>query len=133
VSPVLKTYWRQLGFALQESERVIVVGYAGLDEHLNDQIRAHAAGKRILVVEWSGAGKLDKRTEFWKGALSKDVIVKPMENILEFSEWQVDSLNSKHRPLRNLKRNSSFCFRDDKEKGREAHIIASRSAPRYCA
>jgi hypothetical protein len=56
-SPVLRAYWRHLDLALQESQRVILLGYSGLDEHLNHRIRVHASGKTVLVIEWTGTGK----------------------------------------------------------------------------
>jgi hypothetical protein len=84
-SPLLTAYWQYLLQAIGESTEVIMVGYSGLDNHLNDVLRRSAAGVAIRVVEWVGAGQ--DREAFWTQQLGRAVTVVPQESILDFAEW----------------------------------------------
>lgn len=65
-STVLSAYWNYLNFCLNESEEIIVFGYSGDDLHLNDVIAAYAQSRRVVVVEWNGAGATEQqRRWFW--------------------------------------------------------------------
>lgn len=88
-SDVLSAYWRFLGLALQESSNIFVFGYSGYDKHLNYLIESQAHGKKIYIVEWSGAGKEKARKIFWQEKLSSEkVTLIQKDNILEFTEWE---------------------------------------------
>jgi len=87
-SNVLKTYWSFLQKSIQESSEVLLVGYSGLDVHLNELISSLCETKKNRVVEWSGSGELDVRGEFWSEQLNHEVVLIHLENILEFMEWE---------------------------------------------
>lgn len=86
-SRVLSAYWDYLGFALSESEEVILFGYSGLDTHLNVLLRPYSGSKLFRVIEWSGAGTQGERERFWRAALGQSVSVTRLENITEFTGW----------------------------------------------
>jgi len=68
-SRVLSAYWDYLGFALSESDEIILFGYSGLDTHLNVLLRPYLGHKPLRVIEWSGAGTQGEREQFWRSAL----------------------------------------------------------------
>lgn len=86
-SKVLSTYWNYLRKAIQESSEVLLVGYSGLDIHLNELISSLCETKNIRVVEWSGSDGIDNRQEFWNEQFGKEVELFHFNNILEFKEW----------------------------------------------
>lgn len=86
-SEILTEYWKRLKKAFEESDHIILFGYSGCDTHLNSLIRQESINKKILVVEWSGAGSYDARSEFWRNSLHADAELAPLDNILEFKEW----------------------------------------------
>ncbi|HGN0922747.1 TPA: SIR2 family protein [Pseudomonas aeruginosa] len=88
-SMVLSTYWNYLNFSLAESEEIIVFGYSGDDEHLNDVIAAYAQSKHIVIVEWNGLGQSQQqRTWYWSQKFKTNNFHHwYLPNILEFSSW----------------------------------------------
>ncbi len=87
-SNVLKTYWSFLQKSILESSEILLVGYSGLDVHLNDLISSLCETKNIRVVEWSGCGEFVVRGEFWFEQLGKEIELIHLDNILEFTEWE---------------------------------------------
>ena len=87
-SHILSSYWRRLEKAFEESGQIILFGYSGLDEHLNERIKLRKEEKELLIVEWSGAGDEDERRRYWerKIGFSRFELVR-LENILEFTAW----------------------------------------------
>lgn len=53
-SPILTEYWKRFDRALQEAESIVIVGYSGLDTHLNEKVSMRCADKRIVIIEWEG-------------------------------------------------------------------------------
>ncbi|MEN9023207.1 MAG: SIR2 family protein [Verrucomicrobiales bacterium] len=86
-SSLLSAYWRYLGHALKETEEVILIGYSGYDEHLNDFITRRINGFNVRVVEWASARPNDDRSAYWKRKLKTPVEVEQYESILEFVDW----------------------------------------------
>lgn len=88
-SPVLSKYWNYLNFCLAESEQILVFGYSGGDDHLNDVIAAHAQSKRVHVVEWRGVDPdIDVRWDYWSRTFNTDdLLVDNYRNVLDFDEW----------------------------------------------
>ena len=87
-SSILSAYWRRLEKAFEESSQIILFGYSGLDEHLNNRIKLRKEEKELLIVEWSGAGNEYERKSFWESrtGFSRFELVQ-LDNILEFTEW----------------------------------------------
>jgi len=87
-SHILSSYWRRLEKAFEESDQIILFGYSGFDEHLNERIRLRKEEKELLIVEWNGAGEKDDRRRYWerKIGFSRFELVQ-LENILEFTAW----------------------------------------------
>ncbi len=83
-SPILSAYWEYLHFALNESEEVILVGYSGLDIHLNQLIKLQARTQRIRVVEWNGSGH---DLAYWHRQLGRVDEVVDLPDILSFTDW----------------------------------------------
>jgi hypothetical protein len=87
-SHILRTYWRYMEQALDESENIILLGYSGVDEHLNKFIKARRYEKNLTVIEWSGEGNHASRARFWKRATGFNTLeLIQKDNILEFNEW----------------------------------------------
>jgi len=86
-SYILRTYWNYLRFSLSEVEEVILFGYSGEDNHLNELIRPYLSNKTVRIVEWSDAGKKENREEYWKEKLGSDFTLVQLENITEFTDW----------------------------------------------
>lgn len=88
-STVLSAYWNYLNFCLNESEEIIVFGYSGDDLHLNDVIAAYAQSRRVVVVEWNGAGATEQqRRWFWTQRLKTTNLQHwYLPNILAFNQW----------------------------------------------
>ncbi len=82
------TYWSFLQKSILESSEILLVGYSGLDVHLNDLISSLCETKNIRVVEWSGCGEFVVRGEFWFEQLGKEIELIHLDNILEFTEWE---------------------------------------------
>lgn len=87
-SHILSSYWRRLEKAFEESDQVILFGYSGLDEHLNERIKLRKEEKKLLIVEWEGAGNESDRRRYWekKVGFPRFRLVR-LESILEFTEW----------------------------------------------
>lgn len=85
-SGLLSSYWLHLSMALAESEAVLLIGYSGCDKHLNALLRGKSPPV-IRIIEWDGAGTLEKRLAHWRDLLGERVEVVRMSNILEFSDW----------------------------------------------
>lgn len=95
-SYLLRTYWQYLDYGLKESDKIILFGYSGEDIHLNQIIAANIptrgieenTQKKVIVVEWSGAGTLKNRKSFWNKKLDiSNVNLIQMPNILDFQDW----------------------------------------------
>lgn len=87
-SHILSSYWRRVEKAIEESYRIIVFGYSGLDKHLNERIRIRKGEKELTIVEWSGAGGQEERKDYWarQTGFSKFELIR-LDNILEFNAW----------------------------------------------
>jgi hypothetical protein len=88
-STVLSAYWNYLNFSLNESEEIIVFGYSGDDEHLNDVIAAHGQSKHIVIVEWGGLDQTEQqRLWYWSQKFkSNNFHLWHLPNILTFTQW----------------------------------------------
>ncbi|WP_229699118.1 DUF4917 family protein, partial [Pseudomonas syringae] len=87
-SSILSSYWKYLSRAITEVENIVLFGYSGLDNHLNDLLRSTAADKHIKIVEWDGDGvPVDQRAWFWSLKLGKQVQIVRLPNITEFNDW----------------------------------------------
>lgn len=86
-SDVLSAYWGYLRFSLSEVEEIILFGYSGQDEHLNDLVKPYAKKTKVQVVEWSGSGTKSARESFWKNILGDNISLFHLDNILEFRDW----------------------------------------------
>jgi len=88
-SIVLSTYWNYLNFSLNESEEIIVFGYSGDDDHLNDVIAAYAQSKHIVIVEWNGLDQTKQQREwYWLQKFkTRNFHHCYLPNILDFTEW----------------------------------------------
>jgi len=85
-SDVLSAYWKLLEAALLESDGIVIVGYSGLDTHLNDLISGYPQ-LPIRVVEWSGAGNAGARHFYWDGLFPKRTQLTSLDSILSFKDW----------------------------------------------
>lgn len=87
-SEILSSYWRRLGRAIAEVDKVILFGYSGLDDHLNSELSLFNKDSGLLIVEWSGSGSLSERNEFWKQRLRyPNYKIVHLDNILNFNNW----------------------------------------------
>ena len=86
-SKLLLSYWHLLSKAIGESEELILIGYSGLDAHLNSLIKT-VPSMPIRIVEWVGAGEEEVRHAFWRRKLGRDIELHQFENILDFSDWE---------------------------------------------
>lgn len=89
-SDILSTYWSYLDFALSEVSDIVVLGYGGLDDHLNDQVSRYASrsGIKIRVIERRADGSLQDRSVYWRRALRCEVQVIQLDSILSFNNWK---------------------------------------------
>ncbi|EGH22120.1 MULTISPECIES: SIR2 family protein [Pseudomonas syringae group] len=88
-STVLSTYWNYLGLSLNESQEIIVFGYSGDDDHLNDVIAAYAQSRHIVIVEWSGVNQTEaQRLAFWSQKFKTgNFHLWRLPNVLTFTQW----------------------------------------------
>ena len=86
-SNILTTYWEFLQRALEESEEVILFGYSGEDDHLNELVASGRNEQQVRIIEWIGAGTRIHREAFWKSMLHDDTILTQMESVFEFIDW----------------------------------------------
>jgi len=87
-STILTEYWSRLSKALTEASKVVLFGYSGCDQHLNEVATQHCKQKEIHILEWMGAGQRDARVQFWREKLPEcPVILHQLENILAFEDW----------------------------------------------
>lgn len=86
-SVILKAYWKRLISCISESEEVILFGYSGLDDHLNQLISGRT--NNVHIIEWKSPDYDEvERHQFWSDALQVDwPRLTPMESILEFIDW----------------------------------------------
>ena len=80
-SVVLRTYWRYLQLAIKESKKIFIVGYSGLDKHLNEIISDYSEDKDVVIVEWNGTGCQDERINFWKREIKDGIELIQLENM----------------------------------------------------
>ena len=97
-SEILDNLWKkQLPRCIREANEIIVFGYSGLDEHLNERL-ADAKATKKWVIEWSRTkhalhdseiieGAEVSAEQFWTKKLGQNVQVKRLDNILDFTEW----------------------------------------------
>ncbi|MDR4506201.1 MAG: SIR2 family protein [Candidatus Scalindua sp.] len=87
-SKILSAYWRHLALAFDESDKIILFGYSGLDRHLNNLIQRRNE-KKLFIVEWQRTGEKKERDIFWKNLLSNEHLnLIQLENILDFADWE---------------------------------------------
>ncbi len=87
-SSILSEYWKRLIKAMQEVECIVLFGYSGADNHLNDLLAQKCAQKQLHVIEWEGAGDVDIRNQFWRDKLKKqDINLIQLSNVLSFKDW----------------------------------------------
>ena len=85
-SRVLEMYWSHLSEAIHESKEIILFGYSGADNHLNDKINKHRENTPVRVVERTH-GNLDGREKYWRAKFGGNTQVTPFDNILDFVNW----------------------------------------------
>lgn len=86
-SEILSAYWQHLYFSIAESTEVILFGYSGLDNHLNELLSVFAQRIQFKIVEWEGSGNYQNRHDFWRAALKQNINLVHAENILDFQQW----------------------------------------------
>lgn len=87
-SHILSSYWRRLEKAFEESDKIILFGYSGLDVHLNERIKLRKGEKELLIVEWSGAGEESRRRKYWEKKVGFGRFeLFQLDNILDFNAW----------------------------------------------
>lgn len=91
-SPILKEYWSRLEEAMKEVEGIVIFGYGGGDDHLNDLIREYFLGKQVEVVERVYAPDIPgnpgySRYAFWEERIGISPLIWSLENILSHSWW----------------------------------------------
>lgn len=97
-SEVLRLYWRMLSKAIDEVSEIIIFGYGGFDDHLNQLIMDKAEKKNKYVIEWSGAkhysdgddvleGREISADSYWENRLGPNTFIKRSDDILEFRSW----------------------------------------------
>lgn len=65
-SPLLHAYWELFRHALYQSTAIIVFGYSGNDNHVNEEISKINANKKIYVIEHADQDYTDEqRCIFW--------------------------------------------------------------------
>lgn len=87
-SPVLSLYWKMLNEAIREAGEIVVFGYGGGDNHLNDKLKRRAGDIYVHVVEYEAPDETtSEREQYWKGLLGGSVRVSRLPNILMFRDW----------------------------------------------
>ncbi|MCA0044730.1 hypothetical protein [Celeribacter litoreus] len=98
-SVILKNFWDvQLPRCIKEADEIIVFGYSGLDEHLNELLRDEETTPK-WVIEWSGSRHFSSSdefndeeeiepTQFWNSALGDNVSLIRPDDVLEFTDWE---------------------------------------------
>lgn len=87
-SPVLSLYWKMLNEAISEAGEIVVFGYGGGDDHLNDKLKRRAAEIQVHVVEYEAPNETTRQREsYWKGLVGGAVRVSRLPNILLFRDW----------------------------------------------
>lgn len=87
-SPVLGSYWMKLKEIMSSARNIVIVGYGGLDRHLNREIGLANGDARVRVVEYNSGQPQIARSEFWREKLRRrDVEVVQLDNILTFGDW----------------------------------------------
>ena len=102
-SEILSDYWdTRLPKCIGDASQIILFGYSGQDDHLNDLIKTACEETPIVVVEWSGTvhqprGGSDvieetepTAQEYWDAIFDREVTLKQLDNILEFTDWAGD-------------------------------------------
>ncbi|MGE0526862.1 MAG: hypothetical protein AB7G93_23510 [Bdellovibrionales bacterium] len=103
-SKLLSTYWEMFGKALDESRRIVIFGYGGLDTHLNKRIaewvrwkkRAREAFDLFVVERDDPAETRASRRQFWRERIGggelhdRDFRLFLLPNILEFTWAELD-------------------------------------------
>ena len=91
-SSILSVYWSLLNLALNESDKIFIIGYSGQDKHLNKVISTLGYQKKVIVVEWLGDNPSShrERESAWKEFLGlKYLQLIRLDNILQFSDWEL--------------------------------------------
>lgn len=87
-SDLLIVYWRLLLEAFQESEEIVLVGYSGMDAHLNEILKTSAPRMPARIIEWDGAGAAGPRLTFWRNTLARhEVELIQQSSVLDFVDW----------------------------------------------
>ncbi len=97
-SEILSDLWEnRLLHCISDAQDIILFGYSGLDDHLNEKL-IEAEDKTKWIVEWRGSKHYDQDTEvtegdpidaqtFWANAVGENSKVLQLENILSFRDW----------------------------------------------
>ncbi|WP_406721341.1 SIR2 family protein [Thioclava litoralis] len=89
-SEILKTYWEKLRLILPSATNIVLMGYGGRDNHLNDLLASYAPEASIRVVEFSNDSE-EEHLARWNGILKGKVSkTYPMSNIQEFHSWAAE-------------------------------------------
>src|SRR6056297_3229982 len=92
-SPILREYWRRLKEAIREADSILLFGYGGADDHLNQMIANLFTGKELQIVErkhpsYDTVEGKKARFEFWSARIgSHKKIAFWLEDILSFRKW----------------------------------------------
>jgi hypothetical protein len=93
-SIILSEYWLKFELAMNESDCIMLFGYSGYDDHLNDLVHSKSNEKLIRIVEWLGTSvggnKIDYygRKRFWEKKLrTNNFELIRIGSLLNFSDW----------------------------------------------
>ncbi len=103
-SDILSDYWdERLPACISEASEIILFGYSGEDDHLNDLIKEARGDTPIVVIEWENAlhrlrdndavidnDQVMSPQDYWDMCLGQSVKLIQLENILTFTEWEAN-------------------------------------------
>jgi SIR2-like domain len=88
-SSILTEYWKKFDIALSEAEKIVLFGYSGRDEHLNERICLHGQGKPVHVIEWKGDRDRNSGHKYWNEKLKgHKITINQLDHILDFDGWK---------------------------------------------
>ncbi|MCP3966865.1 MAG: hypothetical protein GY750_05135 [Lentisphaerae bacterium] len=92
-SRLLKTYWDKIGFCLGESNELILLGYSGNDDHLNNILREYLLAydniNCVNIIEWHNSEETENsRINFWEKKICKNIEYISLSNITDFTQWE---------------------------------------------
>lgn len=93
-SNILSEYWLKFEIAMDESDCIMLFGYSGCDDHLNDLVHSRSNEKLIRIVEWLGVSEENKeifyydRIKYWiKKLRTNNFELIHVGDLLKFSSW----------------------------------------------